>query len=281
MQLSVSTGRSSRQNLVHSSSRNRRCDPLGPGANRQRDLKNAASLHLRASRLVERGKYRAATGVFLPALRLAEEARPSDPLLLIAILNDFGVLCKYTGRFADAARMYQRALKLARGLDEAANQKDFIATIYHNLGGIAYARRRYAQGLRYARRGVQLRKKIRPRDPVSLAADEAALATILSELGRNSEAVKLYLRALRVFRSRLGYRHYEVGSVLTNLGAVYWRMARPFAAERALRCGVLILEKALGRQHPRTARALRNLAVVRSDRQGKNETKTRKQAERP
>ncbi len=181
------------------------------------------------------------------------------------MLNDFGVLRKYTGRFADANRMYQRALKLVRGAGHGKNQKDFIATLYHNLGGIAYARRRYVEGLRYARRGVRLRKKIRPRDPVSLAADEAALSAILSELGRNSETVKLYLRALRVFRSHLGHRHCEVGFVLTSLGAVYWRMGRQVAAEHALRRGVLILEKALGRKHPRTASALRNLAIVCSD----------------
>jgi tetratricopeptide (TPR) repeat protein len=175
------------------------------------------------------------------------------------------VVCKYTGRFADANRMYQRALKLVRGFDDAANQKNFIATLYHNLGGIAYARRRYAQGLRYARWGIQLRKKTRRRDPVSLAADEAALAAILSELGRNSEAVRLYLRALRVFRRRLGHRHYEVGSVLTNLGAVYWRMARPVQAKRAVRRGLLILEYALGKNHPRVTTARDNLAVVSTE----------------
>lgn len=250
---------------MHQSSRDRRRNSHGPEAIRQRDLKNAASLQVRASQLVERGKYRAATGVFFRALRLAEKARPSDPLLLTAVLNDFGVLCKYTGRFADANRMYERALKLVRGLDGASNQKDFIATLYHNLGGIAYARRRYVQGLRYARRGIRLRREIRPRDPVSLAADEAALAAILSASGRNPEAVKLYLGALHVFRGHLGNGHSEVGSVLANLGAVYWRMARPVAAEGAVRSGVLILEKALGRKHPRTASALRNLAVVCSD----------------
>jgi tetratricopeptide (TPR) repeat protein len=186
-------------------------------------------------------------------------------LLLSAVLNDFGVLCKYTGRFADADRMYQRALKLVIGLDNAANKKDFIATIYHNLGGIAHARQQYAQALRYARRGVRLRKKIRPRDPVSVTADEAALAAILSELGRHSEAVRLYLRALRVFRSHLGQKHYEVGSVLTNLGAIYWRMARPVEAKRALRRGLLILENALGKNHPRVTIARNNLAVVSTE----------------
>ena len=103
---------------------------------------------------------------------------------------------------------------------------------------------------------------MRPPDAVSLAADEAARATILADMGRRSEALRIYLGALRTFRRRLGGKHYEVGFTLTNLGALYWRMGRAGAAENSLRRGIAIVEKALGRNHPRISGALSNLAFV-------------------
>jgi tetratricopeptide (TPR) repeat protein len=158
--------------------------------------------------------------------------------------------------------MYHRALRMICGLNEPFDQKEFVATLYHNLGGIEHARRRFALGLRYARRGIEIRKTVRPRDTLALAADEAALAAILSELGRASEAVVLSLRVLHQFRRSLGPKHCDVGFVLANLGCLYWRTGRPHSAERLLRHAVSILEEALGRTHPRTAIAVHNLALV-------------------
>jgi tetratricopeptide (TPR) repeat protein len=97
---------------------------------------------------------------------------------------------------------------------------------------------------------------------MALAADQAALAAILADAGRSAEAEAKYLSALRVFRRRLGSRHYETGATLANLGAVYSKMGKLDDAENALRHGVTILEGALGRNHPRIAGALNNLAVV-------------------
>ncbi len=163
--------------------------------------------------------------------------------------------------------MYLRAMKLvARADDDGENREEFTATLYHNLAGIAHSRGRYSEGLDYARRGLRIRRGIRPRDALSLAADEVACAAILADVGRHSEAARLYLRALGVFRRRLGDTHYEVGAVLTNLGALYWKTARAAAAERTLRRGLAIVEGALGRNHPRTASARGNLAFIRARR---------------
>jgi hypothetical protein len=51
---------------------------------------------------------------------------------LASVLNDFGVLCKYTGRFAEAKRMYRRTMMLIGRVDEGSNYKEFVATLYHN-----------------------------------------------------------------------------------------------------------------------------------------------------
>jgi tetratricopeptide (TPR) repeat protein len=219
------------------------------------------ALHARAVRLTARGNHPAANVAFRSALRLASASRPTHPLLLAALLNDFGVLCKYTGQLATANRAYRRALKILKS-GERPDHAQSIATIYHNLGGVAFARHRYAEGTRYARYGIKIRQVGRPLDRVALAADEAALAAILVESGHTSQALRILLRTLGAFRRKLSPRHPEVGAVLSNLGALHWKMGRPDSARRALRLSASILKKALGENHPRTASARHNLAIV-------------------
>lgn len=220
----------------------------------------SSTLHSQAQRLASTGRYREAELAFRRALQLVEQSRFRQPLDLAELLNDYGVVCKYRGRLGLAKKLYRRALRLARS--RAFGNEKLSATLYHNLGGAEHAGRRYALAMRYARRGIRIRKTIRPRDTIALAADEAALGAILTELKRTSEATTILLRALRGFRRSLGPKHYEVGAVLANLGALHLTAGRSGAAERSLRSAVSILEKALGKNHPRIASALNNLGVV-------------------
>lgn len=232
-----------------------------PSVKQRRKRRDAAALHARAIRLIARGDYPAANISFRTALRSAHALRRADPLLLAALLNDFGVLCKYTGRLATAHQAYTRALRVLSS-DKHSDHAHSVATLYHNLAGIEFARHRYKRGAGFARRGIAIRTTARPLDPVALACDEAALAAILAESDKRSQALKIFLRTLRLFRRKLGPSHYEVGAVLANLGALYWKMGRPELARRALRRSVSILTRALGAKHPRTAGAQHNLAIV-------------------
>ena len=225
-------------------------------------LRVAGALHSRALRLTSRGEYAKAELLFRRAIALAggNRSRSGSPLLRAALLNDFGVLSKYEGRFARAKQLYQRAASLIpRGDSQRA---EFRATLYHNLAGLEHARGHCAQALRYARRGLQLRKEQRPPDLIAITADEAALAPILIGLKRIREAEAILHRALRTYRRAFGERHYETAAALANLGALYSTTGRARAAERALRQSLDALESALGANHPRLRSVLNNLAVV-------------------
>jgi tetratricopeptide (TPR) repeat protein len=228
----------------------------------------AVALHSQALRLTSRGRYQAAFAAHDNALRLAESGRALDPILVATFLNDFGVLCKFMGRFRLAERMYRRALWLLARKNEDCKQS--LATLYHNLGGLEHARGRYRAALRLARQGLALRKTARPRDTIALIDDQSALAAILTDLGRTREAAKIYRRVLHDYRRRATTRfsskyeskRYEIGSTMANLGALYAKMGRLAPAERSLRRGMSFLEKAVGKTHPRLAIPLNNLAVV-------------------
>ena len=227
--------------------------------NRQ-SLRKAEALQLRALRLTLQGKYSRAAAAYRTAIALASRIPSPDRTVLAALLNNFGVLSKYAGQFAQAKELYERAGKLMPLDDPHFRQSR--ATLYHNLAGLAQARGQYARALQHARRGIRLRGSPRRGDALSLLADQVALAVILVELGKLREANAIYLRALRAYRRKFGTNHYETASLLSNLGALYLKAGRLDKAEQTLRRAARVLEDVLGRNHPRLATVLNNLAVV-------------------
>src|SRR5262245_3875260 len=63
-----------------------------------------------ANILRAQGRYQQAELLYRRALTLAKKALGPEDLDTAGVLNDLGVLSKYTGRFGRAARLYRRAL---------------------------------------------------------------------------------------------------------------------------------------------------------------------------
>jgi tetratricopeptide (TPR) repeat protein len=205
--------------------------------------------------LRERGDYRTAAPLLERAQRLAERYFGADAPELIAFLNERGVLCKFSGRFALGERLYRRALALSEqafGADHPAQ-----ATLYHNLGGLEHARGRYDRAEPLARKSVELRRRKRSPGHPEVAADEVALAAILERTGHRDEAEQLYRRALRNYRRRHGRVHYEVAVVLEGLAG----LQRGRAAEQCYREALAIKQQLFGETHPELAVTLNNLGV--------------------
>src|SRR5204862_3703388 len=111
---------------------------------------------------------------------------PHDRLRLAAALNALGLLYKDLSRYDDARDFYERALSVVERAAESDDRE--IATLYHNLGGIEHARHNYAAGEPFARKGLEIRKRLPDRDENALAADMVALAAILDGQRKFDEA---------------------------------------------------------------------------------------------
>jgi tetratricopeptide (TPR) repeat protein len=179
---------------------------------------------------------------------------------IAGVLNDFGVLRKAQGRYAEALAFYRRALPLVPRSD-----RDAQATLAHNLGGIEHARGNYARAEPYARRSVHLRTTLLGTAHPTVAADVAALAAIVEARGRLREAAALYRRALAVFARVLGPRSLEVGLNLASLAAVEQRRQAPARARTLYARALAIQERVLGRHHADVALTVNNLAVLERD----------------
>jgi tetratricopeptide (TPR) repeat protein len=193
-------------------------------------------------------------------LRAAAEAAARDfgPTSVEAAIafNQLGVACKFAGRFDEAEAAYARALPIAEA--NVGSQPDLLATLLHNLGGLAHSRGRYSAAEEQARRGLAIRKK--SGDQAALAGDLAALAAILEGQERWADAEELYRRALSSWETE--GNDYEVAMTLNGLAAVVRFGGRPEEAEPLFRRALELVETQRGPRHPDSSTVRNNLAML-------------------
>jgi tetratricopeptide (TPR) repeat protein len=127
--------------------------------------------------------------------------------------NALGVLCKDTGRFAEAAAHYAVALR-----DPALR-----AVVHHNLAGLAYARGEYADALVSARTALALHARQHGPGSAEVAADVALLGAVLLELDRFDDAEAALRRAHSLWLLLGGPQHHEVDACRHALGVLQAR----------------------------------------------------------
>ncbi|MER7820756.1 tetratricopeptide repeat protein [Streptomyces sp. NPDC096153] len=202
-----------------------------------------------------RGQYAVAERLLVTALsRVEEQATAED---VVAVYNELGVLFKYSGKFEAAADFYERALGRLSG-----NGGPELATLHHNIAGLAHARGDYAAAEEPARKAVAIRTEALGPEHPDVAADYAALAPILLEIGEAEEAESLLRKALRIFDNAYGADHYEVGIAAGNLAAVIHQAGRREEAMAHYERSLAVLERALGPEHPELAPVLNNYAQL-------------------
>jgi tetratricopeptide (TPR) repeat protein len=221
----------------------------------------------RARNLSASGDYSGAETCLRLALKSAQGT--NDPAARPILWNDLGMVCKYSGKFDFAQRYYHLALQGGCRCFQGVERTFFLSTIYHNLGGLEHARRRYRRAEGYARKGLKLRLQCSTADSLAVASDRAALAAILDGLRCYPESLTHYRYALRIYRRECGPSEPELAVVLNNLGALYQATGKFKRAEMAYRATLRIKRERLGASHPDIAVTMNNLAMLYQSR-GKN-----------
>ncbi|MEY2434035.1 MAG: hypothetical protein QOC92_3760 [Acidimicrobiaceae bacterium] len=172
------------------------------------------------------------------------------------VAQNLAVTFKHLGRFDEAERLYRRALTIA----EQAGHHRLIASICHNLGGLAHARGESPRGVPWARRSVSIRERLAD-DAIALAADRGALAGLLLDSGDVDEAVELLHAARQTFDEHGD--ELEVAIVDGNLAAAELRRGALNDAEAYARSALARKEAALGSSSPELAVTLTTLGTIR------------------
>jgi tetratricopeptide (TPR) repeat protein len=179
---------------------------------------------------------------------------------LTAVHNELGMTLRYAGRFDEAGDCYRRAL------DELARQHtpdhSGLATVHHNISGLAHARGDLAAAELSARAALALRAGTAGAEHPATLADQGALAAVLVSRGALDEALALLHQVLVGVERIYGTAHHEVAVVLHNLGsAAHLSGSHPHAAALLTR-SLAVKEVTLGRTHPELAVTLCNLGLA-------------------
>ncbi|HVT77719.1 MAG TPA: tetratricopeptide repeat protein [Acidimicrobiales bacterium] len=209
--------------------------------------------------LVEAGRYDEALPHLRAALDRAVAEFGAESFEAAVAANQLGVACKFAGAYDEAAAAYARALPVGEQL-AAAGEPDLLATLLHNLGGLAHSRGHYAEAEPIARRGLELRRAECGDDNEAVAADAAALAAILEHLERWSEAEALFEEALE--RWEAAGDAYEAAMTRNGLAAVLRFSGRTDDAEALFRVALRDVEVERGGDHPDAATVRNNLAML-------------------
>jgi tetratricopeptide (TPR) repeat protein len=193
--------------------------------------------------------------------RAAELLGGAEPDLLAATLTTLAITHKEAGDHDEAHRLYTRIRDLLPDAD-AGRQAD----LHHNLAGLAYARERYEQAERYARRAVELRRATGAPE-LGLAPDRAVLAAVLAARHHYDEARHELTLALAASRASRPPRRYEIAVQLHNLAAVEHACGQPGRAEELYREALALKEELLGPDHPEIALIANNLGTLLHERQ--------------
>lgn len=180
-------------------------------------------------------------------------------------LNELGIVYKYTGRLDKAHASYSAALRSLEGVEPNSRTDELRATLYHNLGGLEYARGDFAAADLWAARGIDLRSSARGADHLAVAVDRAARAPILQELGRLDEAEAILHDVLATYLRVFGGVHHELAVTLHNLATCEYRRGEAAAATRSVQRAVDIKHAVLGAKHPELAISLANLAHLSAE----------------
>jgi tetratricopeptide (TPR) repeat protein len=206
------------------------------------------------------GRYREAEPLYREGLARAERAYGPSARRTAAALEGLAMVCKHLGKLAEAGLLYQRALRIVR--DHPGLRATVVATLYRRLGELEHAAGNPARGEPFARKALQLRKQAKRVDLEEVAADLAALASLLEGQKQYDEAERLYRRALALLERRHGPEHLAIAATLNNLAAIRQARGNAVEAEALYRQALVIKEKLLPADHPDLAVGLNNLAVL-------------------
>ena len=223
---------------------------------------------LRGLALLDAGDRPAARAVLKRTLELCEATLGPDDADAAGVHNMLGIVGKFMGTFDDAAEHYARALQI---YERAGESSAAIATLHHNLGGLAHSRGDLETAELQTRRALELHTQSSGPGHPDTAGDRGQWAAILSELGRHDEAERELRRTAADFAAALGPDHVEVAIAHTALGAALHRQGRVDEADAEYREGLAMRERSQGATHPMLAPTLLNLSILSEQRGDRDE----------
>ncbi|HET6956820.1 MAG TPA: CHAT domain-containing tetratricopeptide repeat protein, partial [Vicinamibacterales bacterium] len=175
-------------------------------------------------------------------------------------LNTLGTVYGYEGEYATAVTNFERALAIHeqrpasdRATEEYGTLCINVAGTYQRLGKYELSETSFTKGL------DALRIKPGVKHP-AYASSVLAFAALKVDLGRFTEAERLYEESGRLVKSELGEEHPVYAAFLNNRGFLFQSIGNAAAAEADYRASLELKKRLYGPASPQALSTLRNLA---------------------
>ncbi|MCS6984787.1 MAG: tetratricopeptide repeat protein, partial [Leptospiraceae bacterium] len=178
-------------------------------------------------------------------------------------LNKQGMELYETGKYAEATKVFEQALKQAE--KEFGKNHANYATSCNNLASLYDDQGRYAEAEPLYKEALAIRARVLGKDHPNYATSCDNLAVLYYNQGRYSEAEPLFKEALAIRAKVLGKDHPDYATSCNNLAFLYERQGRFAEAEPLYKEALAIREKVLGKDHPDFALSCNNLASLYDD----------------
>ncbi|MEM9461127.1 MAG: serine/threonine-protein kinase [Myxococcota bacterium] len=210
------------------------------------------------------GRYRDARDQFHAALELLGD-RDVSPLDRVDALNGLGIIEDRLGEHDRALDNYRQALALVDSMLGPEHPR--LATVLGNLSNAYLALGRHEEAVAAAKRALAIdRASFGPQHPISVDA-LVNVAVMQYQVGEQEQSHAAHLEAVRIMASgRADYEPLSVATVHANLSVSYEGRGELDAAIEHGQTALGLAERAVGADHPTTARFMSNLAIPTSAR---------------
>lgn len=211
-------------------------------------------------RLFEDARYAEAIPLARDVVRILEQTRGPDDLVLAVSLNRLARLLEVTGDFAGARALYERALHIR---ERALGPEHVdVSQVLNNLGGVLIATGDFAGGRAMYERALEIRERALGPMHTDVALSLNNLAYLLHVIGDYRGSRPLYERALRIYEQAYGPWDLAVATNLGNLASLLFITGEYAAARPMLERALRIRERIQGPEHPDVAAALNNIGFM-------------------
>jgi tetratricopeptide (TPR) repeat protein len=133
--------------------------------------------------------------------------------------NEAGNVAAQAGRYAEAEKLYQSAIKEADAFGKTDTR---LATSLANLATVYHLQNKYPEAKDYYQRAIKIWEKSEPPEPLLLASTLDRLATLFRDTSKFDQAEECAKRTVQLRISKLGAQHLDVAEALENLALVYY-----------------------------------------------------------
>jgi len=238
--------------------------------------------------LYQQGRYAEGIAVARKYLKRTEEMYYPNSLMEINPLIWLAYFNQEQGKYAEAERLLQKALKISEryveserllqralgmpesdiGLDNVIGLKNgwYMEACLSRLALLYGTQGKYSEAEPLIQRALELNEKAHGPDHLAVGKYLNNLASLYYFQKKYTQAEPLFQRALKIHEKIYGTDHPYVATCLNNLAVIYERQGKYSEAEPLHQRSLRIREKKLGVDHPDVAICLRGLAKLEAAR---------------